>query len=241
MNAEMPSGKVVIVTGALGQVARTVARTLNQSGFDVIPVDRIAGNVEGIPEVIACDVTDAAQVAALMEHVKSRGAGLYGLVNAAAVIPTAGVDDVGAEEFAAVMNVNAWGSFNMAREASLLMTEGGLGRIINIASVAAYSGGLVGGPHYAASKAALLVLTKILAKELAGRGITVNAIAPGALDSPATKALSDDSRDALLTRIPKGRFGRREEIAAAVEFLLTPAADYMTGATLDINGGVHLR
>ncbi|WP_024819498.1 SDR family NAD(P)-dependent oxidoreductase [Arthrobacter sp. 31Y] len=231
----------VIVTGAGGLLGRAVTSALAEVGYQVVPVDRIGGQTQNDIEIRVCDVADQQEVEGLVEDVTSQGYELYGLVNAAALIPTAGLHEVDAQEFAAVMNVNAWGSFNMARVVSRAMAQSGKGRIVNIASVAAYAGGLVGGPHYAASKAALIVLSKILAKELAVDGITVNAIAPGALESPATSGLSEEVRAGLISRIPKGRLGTMAEIANAVVFLLSPAADYMTGATLDINGGVYLR
>ena len=240
MSADNAQRRAVIVTGASGLVGGSVARTVAEAGYEVVPVDVRAGTVGGL-DVTACDITDTQQVVQLMESIQTGGAQLYGLVNAAAVIPTAGLWDVQVDGSMTVLKINTWGSLNIAREASKLMAAGGAGRIINIASVAAYTGGLVGGPHYAASKAGVIVLTKVLAKELAAQGITANAIAPGALDSPATQALPDEARTALVDRIPAGRFGTRDEITGAVTYLLTPAAGYMTGATLDINGGVHLR
>lgn len=233
--------KTVIVTGASGLLGREIAVHLASQGYDVVGIDREDGTTPDGIQVRACDITSTEQAGALMADLDSHGAKVYGLVNCAAIIPTTGLWDIESDGFLRTLQVNTWGTLNMSREAARLMVKASEGRIINIASVAGYIGGLVGGPDYAASKAGVIVLTKVLAMELAKHNITVNAVAPGALASPATDALTDEQRGQVLSKIPLGRLGDKREIVASIANLLEKNAGYITGSTLDVNGGVFLR
>ena len=235
------TNKTVVVTGANGVLGRALTGQLEATGYTVVGVDREAAAAPGGVGVEACDITSTEQVGALLADIADRGLSVYGLVNCAAVIPTAGLWEIERDEFLHTVHVNTWGTLNMSREAARLMKDSSEGRIVNIASVAGYAGGLVGGPDYAVSKAGVIVLTKVLAKELAPHNITVNAVAPGALASPATEALTDEQREQVVGSIPLGRLGDTREIVASVSNLLADHAGYITGSTLDVNGGVYLR
>lgn len=233
--------KRVVVTGALGMMGRRVVDDLVASGFTVLGIDREAAAHPSGARVVSSDVTDQDAVRDVLTEFAGDEAGLYGVVNCAALIPTAGLWDIDAEAFLKTIQVNTWGTFNVAREGARLMMKNKVGRIVNVASVAGYIGGLVGGVDYAASKSGVMVITKVLARELAGSGITVNTVAPGALESPANDALSEDSRALLLSKIPTQRLGRMSEIVHSIEHLLSEDAGYITGSTIDVNGGVYLR
>jgi 3-oxoacyl-[acyl-carrier protein] reductase len=140
-----------------------------------------------------------------------------------------------------VLAVNLRGVFFGCQLAGERMRERGRGRIINLSSLAGQQGGAVAGAHYAASKAGIIVLTKVAAQELAPHGVTVNAIAPAAVRTPAMDEIAPDRLEALRQRIPVGRFGEAEEVGALAVFLASDAAAYITGATLDMNGGLLMR
>jgi 3-oxoacyl-[acyl-carrier protein] reductase len=145
------------------------------------------------------------------------------------------------EEWDDVLAVNLRGVFFGCQLAGERMRERGRGRIINLSSLAGQQGGAVAGAHYAASKAGIIVLTKIVAQELAPHGVTVNAIAPAAVHTPVMDEIAPDRLEALRQRIPVGRFGEAEEVGALAVFLASDAAAYITGATLDMNGGLLMR
>jgi 3-oxoacyl-[acyl-carrier protein] reductase len=145
------------------------------------------------------------------------------------------------DEWDDVLAVNLRGVFFGCQLAGERMRERGRGRIINLASLAGQQGGAVAGAHYAASKAGIVVLTKIVAQELAPHGVTVNAIAPAAVRTPVMDAMPADRLEAVRQRIPVGRFGEAEEVGALAAFLASDEAGYITGATLDVNGGLFMR
>lgn len=233
--------KTVVVTGANGLMGQEVIRALSAQGYAVLGLDReSATSADGV-EVKACDVTDPNQVRSVFDDLRKQGAQLHGLINCAAIIPTTGLWDVESDAFLKTVHVNTWGTLNTSREAAKIMKESEGGRIVNVASVAGYVGGLVGGPDYAVSKAGVMVLTKIMAKEFAPSNITVNTVAPGALASPATDALTNEQRETVLAKIPLGRLGSKQEIVHSIIHLLSEDAGYITGATIDVNGGAYLR
>jgi len=139
------------------------------------------------------------------------------------------------------MAVNLRGVVAGCRAAGAIMREAKWGRIVNLASLAGQQGGINGGAHYAASKAGIIVLTKIVAAELAGSGVTVNAVAPAAIEGPIMDAMPAERQEAIAASIPVGRAGRPEEVAATVAFLASERAAFITGTTIDVNGGLFMR
>ena len=163
------------------------------------------------------------------------------LVNNAALTIARPVLEIEADEWDEVLAVNLRGVLFGCQVLAPRMRGRGAGRIVNISSLAGQHGGAVAGAHYAASKAGIIVLTKILAKELAGDGVTVNAVAPAAIEGPQLDGVAPERRDVLRGTIPVGRFGRADEVGDLVAYLASDAAGYITGATLDINGGLAMR
>lgn len=187
------------------------------------------------------DVRDEAAFWRCFDAAVQHFGGVDVMVNNAARTPYASIWDITAEEWDEVLAVNLRGSFFGCRIAGRHMRERGAGRIINLASIAGQQASAATGVHYAASKAGIVALTRSFAQELAPHGVTVNALAPAAVRSPVLDAMSQMQQRTLAAGIPLGRFGQPEEVAAAVVYLASPAAAFMTGATLDLNGGRHMR
>ena len=163
------------------------------------------------------------------------------LVNNAGVCPYTPADEISVAEWNTVLEINARGTFLMLRGAlPLLRASTGDRSIVNISSIAGQVGGIATGVHYAASKAAILAITRSYARLLAGEGIRVNAVTPGPITTPVTEQLGSDSRDKLALRVPLGRFGVPEEVAPTVCLLALPGSSFTTGATYDVNGGVRI-
>ena len=243
----MLKGKVAVVTGGSRGIGAAIAVKLASLGADLALI--YAGNgakAEAVAEscralgvraeTYLCDVADGEAVKAAVGKIKAELGGVQLLVNNAGITRDGLVAAMKEEDFDAVLDTNLKGAFHMIRYCSGLMLRARYGRIVNISSVA----GLMGNPgqaNYAASKAGLIGLTKTAAKELASRGITVNAVAPGLIDTDMTRSLGL-AEDALRAAIPLGRAGRAEEVAEAVAFLLQ--ADYITGAVLRVDGGMAM-
>jgi 3-oxoacyl-[acyl-carrier protein] reductase len=183
------------------------------------------------------DVRERASLAAVLDEAWPVDV----LVNNAALTVSRPVWEIEPDEWDDVLAVNLRGVFFGCQLAGPRMRERGWGRIVNLASLAGQQGGAVAGAHYAASKAGIIVLTKIVAQELAPHGVTVNAVAPAAVRTPVMDGLPGDRLEALRQRIPVGRFGEPGEIGALVAFLCSDDAAYITGATLDANGGLFMR
>jgi 3-oxoacyl-[acyl-carrier protein] reductase len=241
--------RTALVTGGSRGIGAAVAARLARDGFDIVltyvskpeaaaaVVDAIVAE-GGSARALALDTGDSAAVTAFFaEHLK--GADLHVLVNNAGITRDGLLVRMKDEDFAAVIRVNLIGSFACLREAGKIMMKRRAGRIINIASVVGQAGN-AGQANYAAAKAGLIGLTKSAALELAQRGITVNAVAPGFVETDMTAVLPDAVKTALSDRIPAKRACTPGEIAAAVSYLASDEAGYVTGQVLGINGGMYM-
>lgn len=241
------SGQVALVTGGSQGLGRAIAEVLAANGATVALVARSANkladvaagivNAGGKAEAFPCDVTKAESIQQVVEAVVEKFGRLDILVNNAGVTRDTLLPRMSDEEWDTVLATNLRGPFLFMRAASRPMMQQRYGRIVNIASVS----GLIGNPgqaNYSASKAGLVGLTKTVAKELAGRKITVNAVAPGFIASDMTAALGDVLLDEVKKRVPAKRLGEATEIADAVLFLASPSAGYVTAQTLVVDGGL---
>lgn len=240
------SGRVAFVTGAGQGLGAAIARGLAEAGARVALADIELGNVLAVAAQIGglalqLDVRDEVAFSGCFDKAVAHFGAVDIMVNNAARTPVTSLWDITSEEWDDVLAVNLRGSFFGCRIAGRHMRERGTGRIVNLASMAGQQASTATGAHYAASKAGLLALTRSFAQELAPHGVTVNALAPAAISSPALDAMEPARRQTLQASIPLGRFGLPEEVAAAVVYLASPAAAFMTGATLDLNGGRFMR
>jgi 3-oxoacyl-[acyl-carrier protein] reductase len=233
-------GKVALVTGASRGIGHAIAAELVKQGAKVIGTATSADgakNVPGIGRVL--NVKDAAQTDALVEAVQKEFGEILILVNNAGITRDNLALRMKDADWDEVMETNLRAVFRLSRAVMRGMMKARWGRIINITSVVGASGN-PGQANYAAAKAAVVGMTKSLAREIGSRNITVNCVAPGFIDTDMTRALPDEQRKALLTQIPLGRLGKVEDIAAAVGYLASPGADYVTGTVLHVNGGMYM-
>lgn len=240
------SGKSALVTGASGGLGGAIARALHGQGAAVAlsgtrrdALDALAGELGDRAHVLPCDLSDAEAVAALVGQARDAMGALDILVNNAGLTRDGLALRMKDDDWAAVIEVNLSAAFRLSRGALRGMMKQRWGRIVNITSVVGVTGN-PGQANYAASKAGLIGMTKAIAAEVAGRGITVNCLAPGMIDTAMTQALSDDQREALRARIPAGRLGEAADIAAGAVYLASAEAAYVTGQTLHINGGMAM-
>jgi 3-oxoacyl-[acyl-carrier protein] reductase len=239
--------QVAVVTGAGRGIGRAIALKLAAAGADIVCVSRTAENAQKTADEVralgrnawACplDVADAAAVAGAAEKILADCGRVDVLVNNAGVTRDGLLMRLSEADWDTVLNTNLRGAFLMTRALHRPMLKQRSGRIINIASVVGLMGN-AGQCNYAASKAGLIGFTKAAAREFASRGITVNAIAPGFIETDMTAALNETLRAELLKRIPLGRFGQVEDVAAATLFLAGPSGAYITGQVLVVDGGM---
>ena len=241
------SGKTALVTGASGGIGGAIARALHQAGAGVVlsgtrqsALEELAGELGERTWTVAADLSDGAAVDGLVGQAEAAaGAGLDILVANAGVTRDGLLMRMKDEDWRAVQTINLESYFRLSRACMRGMMKRRAGRIIGITSVV----GVMGNPgqaNYAASKAGMIGFSKALAQEVASRGITVNCVAPGFIESPMTDALSETQKAQILTTIPLGRLGTGAEVAAACVFLASDAAAYMTGQTLHVNGGMAM-
>ena len=243
--------RVALVTGAAQGIGAAIAATLFLGGAKVavadVRVDAATATSAAIDSAgtravpVEVDVRSRESVARAFETAEASLGPIDILVNNAAITAQGSVWEIKPEDWDDVLAVNLRGTLLCSQIAGPAMERRGFGRIVNLASLAGQQGGTVAGAHYAASKAGILVLTKILAKELAGTGVTVNAVVPAAVRGPVMDTMPAERLAALESTIPVGRFGEPAEVAALVAFLCSTDAGYITGAALDINGGLGMR
>ena len=241
--------RVALVTGASQGIGRATALALAQAGARVAAAARNADKLAGVVAEIAAaggeglavamDVADAEQVKSGFRQALEKFGKIDILVNNAAITRDGLAVRMKAEDWDAVLRTNLTGAHLCAQQAMSVMMRARYGRIINVTSVVAETGN-PGQVNYVAAKAGLIGLTRALALEIASRNITVNAVAPGFVVSPMTDTLPQSVKDALLARVPLGRMGCDSEIAAAILFLASEEAGYITGVVLDVNGGLRM-
>ena len=239
------TGMTALVTGASGGLGSAIARALARqgarialSGTRVEPLEALAAELPGAV-VLPCNLADGGAVDALVPAAVAALGSLDILVNNAGVTRDNLAMRMKDDEWSTVIAVNLEAAFRLCRAACKPMMRARFGRIINITSVVGVTGN-PGQVNYAASKAGLIGLSKALAQEVATRGITVNCVAPGFIVSPMTDALAATQKDALTARIPAGRLGEGSDVAAAVAYLASREAAYVTGQTLHVNGGMAM-
>ena len=240
------SGKTALVTGASGGIGGEIAKalhgagaTVGLSGTRVDPLEAMAAELGERAHVLPCNLSDAEAVANLPKQAVDAMGSVDILVNNAGITRDNLFMRMSDEEWQSVLDVNLSAVFKLSKGVMRGMMKSRWGRIINIGSVVGSSGN-PGQGNYAAAKAGLIGMSKSLAFEVASRGITVNTVSPGFIETAMTDKLNDDQKAAILTQVPAGRMGAPEEIAAAVLYLASPEAAYVTGATLHINGGMAM-
>ena len=244
------SGKTAVVTGGSRGIGRAVCLELAKSGANVVLC--YAGNETAANETVSacealgakalavkCDVADSAQVKALMDEAVKAFGRIDILVNNAGITRDGLLMMMKEEDFDAVISANLRGTFLCMKAVSRLMMKQRYGRIVNLSSVVGLRGN-AGQVNYAASKAGVIGMTKSLAKELASRGVTVNAVAPGFIDTDMTAAMPEAAKTATLASIPMQRLGAPEDIAKAVAFLASDDAAYITGQVIAVDGGMAM-
>lgn len=240
------SGKTALITGASGGIGSAIAKNLSQQGAHVVLHGTRAGRLEELASeigsnvsVVTANLSDRAAVGSLVaEAAKATGA-IDILVNNAGITRDNLFMRMKDEEWDEVLEVNLTSSMLLCRSAIRAMMKARWGRIISISSIVGVTGN-PGQTNYAASKAGMIGFSKSLAAEVASRGITVNIVAPGFIETPMTDELADEQKQKLLANVPAGRLGSSQEVAAAVSFLASEEAAYMTGSTLHVNGGMAM-
>ena len=246
----MLTGKIAVVTGASRGIGKEIAKTLAAKGAIVVvnyngsaaKAEETVKEIEalgGKAEALQCNVSEYDKAAEMMEYVVKTYGRVDILVNNAGITRDNLLMKMSEEDFDAVLNTNLKGAFNCMRHVARQMVKQRGGRIINISSVSGVMGN-AGQVNYSASKAGIIGMTKSAARELASRGITVNGIAPGFVDTEMTQVLSDEVKEAAAKQIPLGRFGKPEDIANMAAYLASEKAAYITGQIISVDGGMAI-
>ena len=243
------TGKVVLVTGSSRGIGAEMIKAFDKrsaqcvmnyvsdaQGQNKADAENVAKGLRD-PLVIQCDVTQPAQVESMMMEIGDKLGGLDILVNNSGIISDRTIKKMSPSEFESVIRVNLIGTFTVTQKAAVVLRNGG--RIINMSSVSGQMG-LFGQVNYSSSKAAIIALTKVSAREFARQKITVNAIAPGFIDIGMSKGVPQDTMQIFIKQIPLGRLGDAKEIIDAALFLASPMASYITGQVLNVNGGFYM-
>jgi 3-oxoacyl-[acyl-carrier protein] reductase len=243
------SGKIVLVTGSSRGIGAEMIKEFGKRGAQCVvnyvadPAAQNKSDAEAVakelkdPVVIDCDVTNPEQVEAMMKTIGEKFGGLDILINNSGIIRDRTIKKLTLEEFESVVRVNLAGTFNVTQKAAVVLRNGG--RIVNLSSVSGQMG-LFGQANYSSSKAGIIALTKVSAREFARKNITVNAIAPGFIDVGMSKGMSDEVTQNFIKQIPLGRLGDPREIVDAALFLCSSMASYITGHVLNVNGGFYM-
>ncbi len=240
------TGKTALVTGASGGIGAAIATalhgagaTLGISGTRVEPLEALAAELGDRVHVLPCNLSDAEAVNALPKRAAEAMGSVDILVNNAGITRDNLFMRMSEEEWAEVIEVNLTATMRLCKGVVRGMMKARWGRIVNISSVVGATGN-PGQANYAASKGGMVAMSKAIAYEVASRGITVNCVAPGFIETAMTDRLTEDQKAQILTQVPAGRMGAPAEIAAAVLYLASPEAGYVTGATLHVNGGMAM-
>ena len=243
------SGKVVLVTGSSRGIGAEMIKAFGKHGAQCVvnyvadPQGQNKTDATNVakdlnkPLLIECDVTQPAQVEAMMKQIQDRHGGLDILVNNSGIISDRSIKKMSIDDFESVIRVNLTGTFIATQKATTILRNAG--RIINMSSVSGQMG-LFGQANYSSSKAGIIALTKVSAREFARQNITVNAIAPGFIDVGMSKGVPDEAMQNFIKQIPLGRLGDVSEIVSAALFLASPMASYITGHVLNVNGGFYM-
>lgn len=245
----MSAGQVAVVTGGANGLGEAIVRRLHADGYRVAIADLDGSAADALAKELghrgrgyAADVGDRAALERLLAAVLADFGAVHILVNNAARTQARPLFDITSDELEAVMKTNFGGTFTACQVFGAHLAERGYGRIVNMASLAGQNGGTATGGHYASSKGAILTATKVFARELASRGVTVNAVSPGPQDSPVVRSLiGEDNLEDYVKNVPVGRLGDPAFIARMVALLVSPEAASVTGACWDANGGLYLR
>ncbi|MBT8455902.1 MAG: 3-oxoacyl-[acyl-carrier-protein] reductase [Alphaproteobacteria bacterium] len=240
------TGKSALITGASGGIGGAIARALHGAGATVAlsgtrvePLEALAADLGERAHVLPCNLSDFEAVEALPKQAAEAMGAVDILVNNAGITRDNLFMRMSDEEWQSVLDVNLTATMKLCKGVMRGMMKARWGRIVNISSVVGATGN-PGQANYAASKAGMVGMSKSLAYEVASRGITVNAVAPGFITTAMTDKLTDDQKAAILAQVPAGRMGEADEIGAAVLYLASPEAGYVTGATLHVNGGMAM-
>jgi len=243
------TGKVVLVTGSSRGIGAEIIGAFGKRGAACVvnyvadPEDQNKSDAENVarklkePLIIECDVTQPDQVESMTKQIQDRHGGLDILVNNSGIIRDRTIKKMSMEEFESVLRVNLTGTFTVTQKAAAVLRNGG--RIVNMSSVSGQMG-LFGQANYSSSKAAIIALTKVSAREFARQNITVNAISPGFIDVGMSKGMPEEVTANFIKQIPLGRLGNVNEIVDAALFLASPMASYITGHVLNVNGGFYM-